>query len=77
MKRNVITAVVCIILGVGAGWLLFRPSPDKGTSRERKILYYRDPMNPQNTSPTPKKVQTAWTSPQFTRMKGQLLGKRR
>jgi Cu(I)/Ag(I) efflux system membrane fusion protein len=56
MRRILITAVVCVILGLAAGWLLFRPSTDKGASKERKILYYRDPMNPQNTSSTPKKA---------------------
>ncbi len=56
MRKIVITAVVCVILGLGAGWLLFHPSADKGPSKERKILYYRDPMNPQITSPTPKKA---------------------
>lgn len=56
MRKVIITAIVCIVVGLGAGWLLFRPSTDKGTSKERKILYYRDPMNPQNTSPTPKKA---------------------
>ena len=56
MRKIVVTAVVCVILGLGAGWFLFRPSTDKGTSKERKILFYRDPMNPQNTSPTPKKA---------------------
>jgi len=56
MRKILITAIVCIVLGLGAGWLLFRPSTNKGGLAERKILYYRDPMNPQITSPTPKKA---------------------
>jgi Cu(I)/Ag(I) efflux system membrane fusion protein len=56
MKKIVITAIVCIVLGLGGGWLLFHPSAKNGASVERKILYYRDPMNPQMTSPTPKKA---------------------
>jgi Cu(I)/Ag(I) efflux system membrane fusion protein len=56
MKKIVITAIIFIAIGVGAGWLLFHPSAKNGTSAERKILYYRDPMNPQMTSPTPKKA---------------------
>ncbi len=55
MKKLVITAVLSIIIGVGAGWLIFKPSTESAPSGERKILYYRDPMNPQMTSPTPKK----------------------
>ncbi len=56
MKKVIITAVLSIIIGVGAGWFMFQPSVDSSTSSERKILYYRDPMNPQITSPTPKKA---------------------
>lgn len=56
MKKTVITAILCIIVGLGAGWLIFRPAAEHPSSGERKILYYRDPMNPQNTSPTPKKA---------------------
>ena len=55
MKKIAITAVLSIIIGVGAGWLIFHPSKENNTSGERNILYYRDPMNPQITSPTPKK----------------------
>jgi Cu(I)/Ag(I) efflux system membrane fusion protein len=56
MKKTIITAVLCGVIGLGAGWLIFRPSTDGGKSGERTILLYRDPMNPQNTSPTPKKA---------------------
>ncbi|MEX2089340.1 MAG: efflux RND transporter periplasmic adaptor subunit [Bacteroidota bacterium] len=56
MRKVIITAVLSIIIGVGAGWFMFQPSNEGSTSSERKILYYRDPMNPQITSPTPKKA---------------------
>jgi RND family efflux transporter MFP subunit len=56
MKKIVITAIVSIVLGLAGGWLIFRPSSHSSSTTERKILYYRDPMNPQNTSPTPKKA---------------------
>jgi len=55
MKSIIITAVVSILLGLGAGWLVFHPSFKSETLNDRKILYYRDPMNPQLTSSTPKK----------------------
>ena len=56
MKRIVVIAVVGLVIGLGIGWLAFRPSDTSSSSSERKILYYRDPMNPQITSPTPKKA---------------------
>jgi Cu(I)/Ag(I) efflux system membrane fusion protein len=56
MKKTIITAVLWVVIGLGAGWFIFRPSSDGGKSGGRRILLYRDPMNPQNTSPTPKKA---------------------
>ena len=56
MKKVIITAVLCVFVGLGAGWLIFRPSSGGAPSGERKILYYRDPMNPVVTSPVPKKA---------------------
>jgi Cu(I)/Ag(I) efflux system membrane fusion protein len=56
MKKVLITATLSIVLGLGAGWLIFHPGQPGNSSQERKILYYRDPMNPQITSPTPKKA---------------------
>ena len=56
MKRIIVIAILGVIVGLGAGWLAFRPSDVGDSSSERKILYYRDPMNPQLTSPTPKKA---------------------
>ena len=55
MKKIVITTLFSIAIGFAAGWYVFRPGSLSSTS-ERRILYYRDPMNPQNTSPTPKKA---------------------
>ncbi len=54
MKKIVVTAILSIAIGLMGGWLVFRPAATP--SGERKILYYRDPMNPENTSPTPKKA---------------------
>jgi membrane fusion protein, copper/silver efflux system len=56
MKNVIIAILVSIVVGLGAGWLIFHPSSKTNAPTERKILYYRDPMNPQNTSPTPKKA---------------------
>jgi RND family efflux transporter MFP subunit len=56
MKKIVITAILSIVLGLAGGWLIFRPASHGAASSERKILYYRDPMNPQNTSLTPNKA---------------------
>ncbi len=55
MKKIVITAILSIVLGLAAGWFIFRPASQAPSTGERKILYYRDPMNPQITSATPKK----------------------
>jgi len=56
MQKIIILIVISVLLGLGAGWLIFRPAGGNDPGQERKILYYRDPMNPQNTSPTPKKA---------------------
>ena len=58
--RKALVAVAALALvggGLVAGALLFRsPAPPAAKPGERRILYYRDPMNPQNTSPTPRKA---------------------
>ena len=54
MKKIIITAFICLLLGVSIGWLFFHAAPAGGPDR-KEILYYRDPMNPQITSPLPKK----------------------
>ncbi len=56
MRKIIIIAVLSIIFGIGVGWLLFRSSNGIQTNSERKISYYRDPMNPLSTSQTPKKA---------------------
>jgi Cu(I)/Ag(I) efflux system membrane fusion protein len=67
-KQLIITSVLMLALGVGGGyWLANRKSPPtppfaKGGEslmenplQQRKILFYRSPMNPAVTSPVPKK----------------------
>jgi len=56
MNKTVILIIISVLLGLGAGWYLFHPRSESIQVQERKILYYRDPMNPQNTSPTPRKA---------------------
>ncbi|MDZ7288643.1 MAG: efflux RND transporter periplasmic adaptor subunit [candidate division KSB1 bacterium] len=55
MKKIALTAIISIALGLAAGWFFFRPAKEGGATAERKILFYRDPMNPERTSPTPMK----------------------
>ncbi len=58
MKKIVFLCVISIIIGIGAGWLLFRnnsSAPSAEYTRERKILFYRNPMNPAVTSKVPMK----------------------
>lgn len=55
MKKTLIIAVIFLAIGLTAGWLIFRSSGSATVKGERKILFYRDPMNPAITSPTPKK----------------------
>lgn len=56
MKKIIITAALSIAVGLGSGWFIFHSGSTANSSNERKILYYRDPMNPEITSPTPKKA---------------------
>ena len=53
-------ASLILMLGVGLGFLVARhqglpQNSDATTVSERKLLYYRHPMNPKVTSPTPAK----------------------
>ena len=50
----VISVMVLVAAAFAAGALLFR-QPAQPASEGRRILYYRNPMNPQVTSPTPRK----------------------
>jgi len=54
--KKIITVLLSVVIGLVVGWFIFRPSNQDGDSGARRILFYRDPMNPANTSPTPKKA---------------------
>jgi len=59
-KNIVITAVIALLIGGGIGyWLSLDKAAGSSTqevaSSEPKVLYYRNPMNPAITSPTPAK----------------------
>ncbi|RJP93898.1 MAG: efflux RND transporter periplasmic adaptor subunit [Desulfobacteraceae bacterium] len=57
MKKILITAVIFAMLGLGAGWMLFNKGIGQMPEEQaRKVEFYRDPMNPQMTSPVPKKA---------------------
>lgn len=56
MKKAVISGVIFLIIGLGIGKFFLGGESGTSTKNERKILYYRNPMNPQETSPTPKKA---------------------
>src|SRR4030067_2237255 len=56
MRKILITAIIFLAIGLTAGWLIFKSNNGGDDNKERKILYYRNPMNPQETSPTPKKA---------------------
>ncbi len=63
MNKNIIIAVITLTLGLGAGYWLATTQKgagmdnmaDGGAKDERKVLFYRNPMNPAITSPTPAK----------------------
>ncbi len=61
MNKQIIgIAAVALALGVGAGYLLSSKNPPASqqevkTDKERKPLFYRNPMNPEITSPVPAK----------------------
>ncbi|RUM87556.1 MAG: efflux transporter periplasmic adaptor subunit, partial [Thermodesulfatator sp.] len=63
--KIVLLSLVCLGIGIGAGFYLagkkILPGPNnsqKAAKKEKsgkKILFYRNPMNPSVTSPVPKK----------------------
>ncbi len=57
MKKIIITGIVSIIIGLVVGWFIFNNHNSSTNSKpgERKILYYRSPMNPTVTSKLPMK----------------------
>jgi Cu(I)/Ag(I) efflux system membrane fusion protein len=60
MNKTIITSIVFAVIGFSAGYLVFKQPMAQTTvhesTPERKILFYRDPMNPEITSHTPKKA---------------------
>ncbi|VAW61534.1 Probable Co/Zn/Cd efflux system membrane fusion protein [hydrothermal vent metagenome] len=62
MNKNIIVvAIVTLAIGLGGGYWLAGQNKSKdliaadSTSGERKVLFYRNPMNPDVTSPVPAK----------------------
>ena len=62
-NKNIITGVIFLFIGLAIGgaavWLLSEERPDEKTAEKtvRKILFYRNPMDPEVTSPVPMKDQ--------------------
>ncbi len=56
MKRTILLILAGAVVGLIVGGIVFHRGQPGTMTASRKILYYRDPMNPQNTSPTPKKA---------------------
>ena len=55
-KKIIISGIIFLIVGLAIGKFFLGGTGSSSDSQERKILYYQDPMNPANTSPTPKKA---------------------
>ncbi len=56
MKKIIITAIVFLVIGLVIGRYVLNTDSITTKKDERKILYYRNPMDPTQTSPTPKKA---------------------
>ncbi len=56
MKKIIITAIVFLVIGLVVGRYVLNTNSITTKKDERKILYYRNPMDPTQTSPTPKKA---------------------
>jgi len=60
-KQTLLVASLMLLLGLGGGfWFAKKQAPEGSTilsekKQEKKILFYRNPMNPAITSPTPAK----------------------
>ncbi len=56
MKKIIISGVIFLIIGLAVGKFFLGNGSEASDKKEKKILYYRNPMNPQETSQTPKKA---------------------
>lgn len=56
MKKIIISGIIFLVIGLAIGKFFLGGTGSSSDSQERKILYYQDPMNPESTSPTPKKA---------------------
>lgn len=55
MKKTILISIIFLIVGLAVGKFFLGGESDSADKKERKILFYRAPMNPEMTSPTPKK----------------------
>src|SRR3989337_4416330 len=56
MKKIIISGIIFLVIGLAIGKFFLGGISSSSDDKERKILYYQDPMNPESTSPTPKKA---------------------
>src|SRR3990172_4932331 len=56
MKKIIISGIIFLVIGLAIGKFFLGGTSSSSDDKERKILYYQDPMNPANTSPTRKKA---------------------
>ncbi len=57
-KTNLLIAIITLAIGLGLGYMIFdqpQNSESVPAASEREPLFYRNPMNPSVTSPTPAK----------------------
>lgn len=56
MTKRLLSLLLTLSVGAAGGyWLARQPAPSETKPAEHKALFYRHPMNPQVTSPTPAK----------------------
>ncbi len=55
MKKVIISGIIFLIIGLAAGKFFLGGESATSDKKERKILFYRSPMNPNMTSPVPRK----------------------
>src|SRR3990170_6696688 len=56
MKKIIISGIIFLVIGLAIGKFFLGGISSSSDDKERKILYYQDPMNPESTSATPKKA---------------------